>query len=396
MRYSRFGRTELQMPAITCGGMRFQQSWNAEDSISEESQANLEACVRRALQVGVNHFETARGYGTSEEQLGRILPSLPRDEMIVQTKIGPNDDAEEFRRQFEDSLGRLKLDHVDLLALHGINDDEGLRRATEVGCVDVARELVKDGKVRFVGFSSHGDADLIQKVVETDRFDFANLHYFYISQEKRRVIEAANGLDMGVFIISPCDKGGMLYSPPDKLVKLCRPLTPMKFNDVWTLASAPVHTLSIGAARPSDFDEHVEAMAEWDEIQGSAMEVAQRLDAEMGRVLGAEWMAHWRESLPKWHETPGEINIPIILGLWNIAKAFDMIEYGRMRYNLMGNGGSWFPGYKADKLVTGEVTDGQLLEVLEGHLDPKRVLAALREADELLAGEEKKRLSEGG
>ena len=67
MQYSRFGHAELQMAAIACGGMRYQQSWNADDEVSDESQANLEACVRRALQGGANNIEAIR---EAEQLLG--------------------------------------------------------------------------------------------------------------------------------------------------------------------------------------------------------------------------------------------------------------------------------------------------------------------------------------
>lgn len=87
----RFGKTELQMPVITCGGMRFIQSWNDtpadRKSVTKECQTNLEATIRYGLELGINHIETARGYGTSEYQMGKLLPSLPRDELIIQTKI---------------------------------------------------------------------------------------------------------------------------------------------------------------------------------------------------------------------------------------------------------------------------------------------------------------------
>ncbi len=396
MRYSRFGRTELQMPAITCGGMRYQQSWNADDEISDESQANLEACIRHAFESGVNHIETARGYGTSEKQLGRILPALPRDELLVQTKVGLCDDPAEFRRNFEDSLARLRLDHVDLLGIHGINDDASYHQAIDLGIVDMARQFVAEGKVRFVGFSSHGDADLIGKLVETERFDYVNLHYYYINQRKWPAIEAAERLDMGVLIISPCDKGGRLYDPPDKLVQLCKPLTPMEFNDLWTLSSGKVHTLSIGPSRPSDLDEHVAAVDAWDEKRGTVMQVAGRLDNEMERVLGGDWVASWDRNLPKWQETPGQMNLSVILRLWNVAKAFDMIEFARARYNLLGNGGSWLPGHKAEGLVRGEVSEEELVDALQDHASPRRVIEALKEADRLLGGEEETRLSQGG
>jgi len=66
MQYRRFGRTEYRMPVFSCGGMRYQQSWKTGDPVSDENQANLEACIRRSVELGINHMETARGYGTSE------------------------------------------------------------------------------------------------------------------------------------------------------------------------------------------------------------------------------------------------------------------------------------------------------------------------------------------
>src|SRR5512140_3642102 len=72
MKYRRFGRTELSMPVLSCGGMRYQHKWSdvEPNEIPPDNQANLEAAVHRALELGINHIETARGYGTSEMQLG--------------------------------------------------------------------------------------------------------------------------------------------------------------------------------------------------------------------------------------------------------------------------------------------------------------------------------------
>ena len=74
---------------------------------------------------------------------------------------------------------------------------------------------------------------IIVKTIETDRFDYVNLHWYYINQVNWPAIEAAQRQDMGVFIISPSDKGGKLYEPPPKLVELCKPLSPMQFNDLF-------------------------------------------------------------------------------------------------------------------------------------------------------------------
>src|SRR5437899_1140313 len=164
MKYRRFGRTEIQMPVFSCGGMRYQFKWQdvAPKEIPAESQANLEATIHQALALGINHIETARGYGTSEMQLGNLLPKLPREKIIVQTKISPRASAREFLETFEKSLKYLGLDYVDLLALHGVNNREllhyGLKRD---GCVAAVRALQKQGRVRFLGFSTNATTDII-------------------------------------------------------------------------------------------------------------------------------------------------------------------------------------------------------------------------------------------
>src|ERR1700710_1016708 len=118
MKYRRFGRTELKMPVVSCGGMRYQFKWQDVDpaDIPRANQENLEATIHRAMELGINHIETARGYGTSEMQLGNVLPKLPREKMIVQTKVSPQENPAEFLKIFETSMKYLKLDHVDLFS----------------------------------------------------------------------------------------------------------------------------------------------------------------------------------------------------------------------------------------------------------------------------------------
>src|SRR6185436_4923339 len=114
--------------------------------IPPENQSNLEATIHRAVELGINHIETARGYGTSEMQLGWVLPKLPREKIIVQTKVPPKRFAWQFLRTFETSMKYLKLDHVDLLSLHGVNNRQLMRWALRKGgCLDAARKLQKQG-----------------------------------------------------------------------------------------------------------------------------------------------------------------------------------------------------------------------------------------------------------
>ncbi|MBD0347262.1 MAG: aldo/keto reductase [Coleofasciculus sp. Co-bin14] len=392
MQYRRFGRTELQIPIFSCGGMRYQYKWQDVSAwqIPQDNQRNLEATIRRSIEVGINHIETARGYGTSEVQLGRILPKFPREQLIVQTKISPQSDSKVFQREFDKSLANLKLDYVDLLSMHGINTPELLHDGIRPGgCVDVARKLQDQGKVRFIGFSTHGPTDVIIQAIETDQFDYINLHWYYINQFNWLAIEAATRHDMGIFIISPSDKGGMLYKPPQKLVELCTPLSPMVFNDLFCLSHPQVHTLSLGASRASDFDEHLKAVELLDRVDELLPPILVRLEKEAIATLGEDWVKTWHVGLPTLAETPGGINISVILWLRNLALAYDMFEYAKMRYNMLGNASHWFPGNKADR-----VREFDLRHCLRESPHADKIPTFLEEAHRLLGGQDVKRLSQ--
>ena len=345
MRYRRFGRTELNMPMISSGGMRFQTSWERKDKVNPDSVANLEKIVAHALELGIHHFETAHGYGTSEQELGQVLPHYDRSDLIIQTKVAPKENVSEFLKTLETSMSCLKVDYLDLFAVHGINNLDLLAMSLkENGVIDACLKLKAQGVIRHLGFSSHAHPETIKKTVQTGYFDYVNLWYSYMYQWNWPAIQEAHKQDMGVFIISPNDKGGRLYAPPKKLVQLCAPLTPMTFNDVFILANKEIHTISCGVKDPGDYDEHVNAIHRLETLKTTVDEVKTRLNTELKSVRDANWAENYLQGLPEWHQTPGHINIPGILWLWNLYRAFDLVDYARFRYNLLGNSGHWFPG----------------------------------------------------
>jgi len=391
MKYRRFGRTELQMPVFTCGGMRFQHKWTDDPfaSVPADNQENLERTVRHALELGINHIETARGYGTSEVQLGHLLPHIPREQLILQTKVNTEGTQAEFLEKFEKSMSALGVETVDLFSLHGINNAETFDQALcKGGCLEAARKLQREGRVRHIGFSTHDTSDTVVKAIETGEFDYVNLHWYFVNEFNTPALEAAARHDMGVLVISPNDKGGKLYEPTPQWVEACRPLSPMQFNALFCLARPEIHTLSLGAARPSDFDEHIAALEHYDCAAATAAPIATLLEDELRAALGADWVDGWWQGLPAWQAVPGEVNLHEILRLWTYAKGLGMVEFAKMRYNLLGNAGHWFPGRNAEGF-----DEAALRGVLAQSPFADRIPGILRDAHALLADAPVQRLS---
>jgi uncharacterized protein len=354
--FRRFGRTDLRLSVFSCGGMRAQQSWSRTAKVTELNQQNLERTVARALELGINHFETARGYGTSEVQFGAALARHRRDTFVLQTKLRPHEDPKAFETQLEESFARLRASHIDLLSFHGLNTPSCVELTLRPGgCWEVAERFRRDGRVGHIGFSTHAPAPLLLDIIRSDRFDYVNLHYYYIFQDNRPALLAAAERDMGVFIISPTDKGGRLHRAPPKLRALCEPLSPIAFNDLWCLAHDQIHTLSLGAARPTDFDEHVAALDRLDEAPALLPPIAAHLEAAYREALGNDFAARWRVGLREWFDVPGRINVRRILWLDALARAYDLLDFAQERYASMDPDNHWVPGARAAEFEDGEM-----------------------------------------
>jgi predicted aldo/keto reductase-like oxidoreductase len=307
-------------------------------------------------------------------------------------------------------LGLASGGRLDLLAIHGINLEEHLHQALRPGgCLEVVRRWQAEGRIGHVGFSTHGSLALIEAAIATDQFDFINLHWYFIRQDNRPAIARALAHDMGVFVISPTDKGGHLHSPSARMAELCEPLHPIVFNDLFCLSSPGIHTISVGAAHPGDLDAHLEAVALLDRAGGLVPPIVERLEqarrealaGAFGEALGGAWLATWQQGLPEWSDTPGEINLPVLLWLHNLLVAWDLESFAQARYGLMGQGGHWFPGANADAFEADGaspapgrgVNEAQLRGALLGSPWAAEIPAILRQLKARLGGQTLQRLT---
>ena len=251
MEYRRFGKTNINVSVITLGGMRYNKTWeNPREELPQETIDECADTVKKALDNGINLIETAYGYTKSEHLYGHVLNDvlkLDRSSYYLMTKGAPNEGGKSTRSLIKAQLNALKTDYFDFYAIHGINSQEVFDKACgKDGVIHELLKLKEEGVIKHIGFSTHGKLDIIEKTINTDLFDFVNLHYYYFFQRNKPAIDLAAKKDMGVFIISPNDKGGQLYKAPKKLTELTKPFTPIQWNAKYCLGHETIHTLTFG------------------------------------------------------------------------------------------------------------------------------------------------------
>lgn len=383
MKYRRYGKTGLNLSAFTFGAMRicFDET-KVIGADRDRAEANAIETMRKALELGINHIDTARDYGNSERLIGMGLEELGRDNFYITTKLDAAKSYDETSSHIDESLERMKIDRIDILDAHGINTTEKLNSATSPdGCIKAMQDARDDGKVAHIAFSTHSGPELIIKTLETGLFEAVSLHYYITYRRNAAAVEKAKELDMGVLILSPSEKSGLLYRPTSELSDVCDPVTPLVLNHRWMLSNPGVSTVTIGAANPEEFEAHMAGVDCPDELSDEDLAAVERWELAEKQLLGDKRCTICFKCMP----CPQNVAIPEILRLRNLACAFDMIEFGKMRYNLLGCADDWFPGEKSDMCNQ----CGDCLPKCPEKLD---IPELLRETEEILKDMPRKRL----
>ncbi len=157
------GKTKLRISRLGYGAFKIGRNQGVKypDSYELPDEQQVDELLRAIYLMGINYFDTAPAYGTSEELLGKTLPSLG-DDVVVSTKVGEEFirgesvykfDRDSVRRSVERSLRHLGRDTLDLVLIHSSHDDLRVLRETEV--VATLHALKDEGIIRHVGFSGY-------------------------------------------------------------------------------------------------------------------------------------------------------------------------------------------------------------------------------------------------
>ena len=342
----------------------------------------LREVLAKALELGINHVETAMAYGPSQQYLGEAIEALalPPGRVVITTKLLPGVDRREGLQQLHRSLGQLRQQRVDNLAVHGLNRPEHLGWALHGPGAELLAACEGEGLVGQVGFSSHGTPELIREALESGRFGFCSLHLHLLEPSLMPLAQQALDAGMGVMAISVADKGGRLFDPPQQLRQHCAPYDPLELAYRW-LMSQGISTLTLGAASPGELV-WAERLGHGEDHQDPAVAaVCARLPSARRQQLGEGLCEQCRACLP----CPEGIDIPALLHLRNLRLGHDMKTHCEERYGLIGQAGHWFPRVRGDA-CTG---CGHCLPRCPHRLDIPRLL---HHTHQLLQGPQRRRL----
>lgn len=205
MEYRRLGRTGLRVSLASLGTGGPSKMGQNRGTTPEDARR----LTRRALDHGINFFDTAASYGDSEILLGHGLAGVPRDDFIVATKYSPLADgelksAEDVGTSIDQSLERLQLDYVDVIQVHGLMPDR--YDAVVERHLPVLLEAQRAGKVGFLGVTEQAHADVhhetFKRMAADGHFDAFMVGYNLLHQTAEQdVLEAAEAADIGLIVM---------------------------------------------------------------------------------------------------------------------------------------------------------------------------------------------------
>jgi len=230
--YRTLGKTGIKVPVISFGVMRSDNS----------------SLCKAAYDKGINFFDTAHGYqdGNNEIMLGKLFKDIPRNSFFLATKVPPGTDKngrpdnktspEKFLEKFNTSLSRLQMDYVDILYIHDISNPELLEYKPIINAV---QKLKKDGKIKFIGFSTHkNEPQVISAAADSEIWDVILTTYNYrlaYLNEINSAIKKAGAAGIGIVAMKTLAGGGYLDKERKKLMNTTAALK-------WVLSNPDVST----------------------------------------------------------------------------------------------------------------------------------------------------------
>ncbi|MEI7436519.1 MAG: aldo/keto reductase [bacterium] len=314
MRYRQLGRTGLKVSALSFGCMRLidDQPYNTR-------------LISRAIDLGVNYFETTRYYlgGTCQHRTAPGLIGKTAGVIISgKERISPDQTAYLFRKEIERQLEILGLSHFKFFQVGWFDWGKMPHFLKRGGVLDAVRSAQNAGLIQHLGFTGHDSPENFIRCIETGLFDSLTVPYNLLNRIYEPTIKRAGELGVGVVAMCPV-AGGMLSFESDKLkqaLKMDLPTTEMALRFV--LSNPDVSTACSGMNRIEQLDQNVATVKDFEPRAldfGAMCEGLDRLRA----TLGERFCTTCRYCMP----CPQGVDIPRHMEVYRNWKCFGLADW---------------------------------------------------------------------
>lgn len=266
MQFRPLGKTGFYASALGLGG----------ESALYKRGRDAARIIERAVELGINYYDTAPLYQDSELNYGDVLPAV-RDHVFIATKTDQRD-YDGAWRQFQDSLKRLRVDHVDLLQIHHLDfPGEVTEILSDRGAVRMAQEAKERGLARFIGVTGHSDPEVLLSAVDGHPFDAIlialNAGEAHVHSFQERLLPRAVELGMGVMAMKVLARGKILDAVPDAE------------QAIRYVLSLPVSNVVIGVMNVRQLERNAEIVSRFAPLRADEMAALEAATAPHAREI---------------------------------------------------------------------------------------------------------------
>ena len=312
----------LDIPLLGFGCMRLPMM---KDDDKKIDMAELDRMTEYAMNHGVNYFDTAYMYvnGKSESAMGKTLKQYKREDYFLTSKspIFFMKKKDDVKRIFDEQLKRCQTDYFDFYMCHNINNNtvDTYRK------VDMYNQLLKfkeEGKIKYLGFSYHGNPELLREIVKEHKWDFAQLQVNYLdwdvvkAHEQYDIVQAEN---IPVTVMEPLRGGGLVNLSDKALNKLKEKYpnaSPAEFGLRWAASRKNVITVLSGMSNLEQMKQNIATFMNYKDMTQDEEKLAQ----ELSHIIQSQGEINCTACKYCMEVCPREINIPAAFSLYNQYK----------------------------------------------------------------------------
>lgn len=344
MLYRRFGKTEEMVSALGFGCMRLPVIGNDPTKIDDEQAIPM---IRYAIDAGVNYVDTAYPYhgtgftqgGASEPFVARALKDGYRARVKLATKL-PSwliKTRADMDKYLDEQLARLETDSIDFYLVHSLNSGTW-PSLKEAGISSFLDQAIKDGRIKYAGFSFHDQAALFKEIVDYYDWSFCQIQYNYLDEDYqagKQGLEYAAARDLGIAIMEPLRGGNITNLPQPALAVLNQAAikrTPAEWALRWVWNQPEVSVVLSGMSAMEQVVENINI--------AQAAEARSLTARELGLIEAVKKIFQERiqvncTACSYCMPCPAGINIPNCFATYNDHHVFDGTPAARQRYQIM-------------------------------------------------------------